>query len=431
MRILVVGGGGREHALCSKMAQSPKEPELFCAPGNAGISKVPRCTVVKARTAKYIFDFVRDNDIDLVVIGPEAPLQEGLADWLREEGIRVFGPNKRAAEIEWSKLFGKLFMDRHGIPTAPWAMVNRRSTARHVTTAFSGPPIVLKADGLAQGKGVYVVNNKTELTDALDDLFVAKRFGTAAETVIVEERLRGLEVTATCITDGTHALMLPDAMDYKKSGEGDTGNNTGGMGAHSPSFVLDDELREYIRVNIMQKAVDGLRMEGREFRGALTAGLMVSSERVVNVLEFNARFNDPECQTLMMRLDEDIVPLLYSVAAGKLSQHVVAAKSAVAVNVVLTSAPYPEQTPVGEEITGLKMADLCNDVTIFHACTAENNGKLVTDGGRVLNVCAMGNTLKGALKKAYHSASLIDWHSKSCRSDIGYRVQDKAGKHGV
>lgn len=422
MKILVVGSGGREHALCAKIAQSPLADAVYCAPGNPGIAHMPRCEVVKAKSAKLIFDFARYNDIDLVVIGSEAPLAEGLADWLREKNIRVFGPNKCAAEIETSKLFGKLFMDRHGIPTAPWAMVNRRSTARRVITGFAGPPIVLKADGFAGGKGVFVANNKSELNDALEALFVDRPFGSASNLVIVEEKMRGLEVTATCITDGNHVLMLPDAMDYKQAEEGDLGPNTGGMGAHSPSFALDDELCEYIRIEIMQKTVYGLRKENRAFRGALTAGLIIDSERKVNVLEFNARFNDPECQTQLLRIDEDVVPILASAAEGKLARDTIATKDIVAANVVLTSAPYPDKAPAGEEITGIAMAERCGDVTIFHAGTAQKQDKLVTSGGRVLNVCASSPTLKDALKKAYGAASLIDWHSKALRSDIGWRV---------
>ncbi|MBI4068132.1 phosphoribosylamine--glycine ligase [Candidatus Kaiserbacteria bacterium] len=433
MKILVVGSGAREHALCAKIAESPLADVVFCAPGNPGIDEVPKCSRVEAHTNKGIRDFARYSNIHLVVIGPERPLAEGLADWLREEKIPVCGPNKCAAEIEWSKLFAKRFMDAHGIPTAPWLAATRTWTAQRASQAFaggpmmhtSGVPIVIKVDGLAQGKGVFIAHTTFELHDALNEIFVAKRFGTAGRVVIVEEKLRGLEVTATCITDGKRVIMLPDSMDYKQAEDGDRGRNTGGMGSHSPSFVLTTEEHEWIRVNIMQKSVDGLRAEGREFRGVLTAGLMVSNERKIDVLEFNARFNDPECQVIMARIDEDIVPFLYGAAIGKFPQGISALKTkqCVVANVVLVSSPYPQEPTIGDEITGVHMAERCTEVSVWHGNTARRtDGKLVTAGGRVLNVCAVGDSLQKAVKKAYQGAALIDWEHKASRSDIGCRV---------
>ncbi len=401
---------------------------------NKSIDEVPKCSSVSACTSKGIFDFSRDNNIHLVVIGPEQPLAEGLADRLRGEKIPVCGPNKRAAEIEWSKFFAKRFMDAHGIPTAPWLAATRTWAVQRASQAFaggpmmhtSGVPIVIKVDGLAQGKGVFVAHTTFELHDAPHEIFVAKRFGTAGRVVIVEEKLRGLEVTATCITDGKRVIMLPDSMDYKQAEDGDRGLNTGGMGAHSPSFVLTAAEQEWVRINVMQKAIDGLCSEGREFRGVLTAGLMVSEERQINVLEFNARFNDPECQILMARIDGDVVPMFYETAVGVLPSHVPAVhtKNCVAANVVLTSAPYPDEPIVGDEITGIQMAESCTDVSVWHGNTARcTDGKLVTAGGRVLTVCAVGDTLQKALKKAYYEAALIDWEHKVYRTDIGFRVQ--------
>lgn len=438
MKILVVGSGAREHALCAKIAESPLADAVFCAPGNPGIDEVSKCSTVQAHTIKGVVDFARYNNIHLVVIGPEQPLADGLADWLREEKIPVCGPNKCAAEIETSKFFAKRFMDAHNIPTAPWLAATTRWAAKRASAAFaegaathhtSGVPIVVKVDGLAQGKGVYVANTTFELCGALNEIFTTKRFGVAGHVVIVECKLSGLEVTATCVTDGKRVVMLPDSMDYKQAEDGDRGRNTGGMGSHSPSFALTEAELEWVRINVMQKAVDGLRSEGREFRGILTAGLMISSERKIDVLEFNARFNDPECQVLMARIDEDIVPLLYRSAIGTLPDRatIVKTKDCVAANVVLVSAPYPGEPVTGDEISGIQMAEACNDVSVWHGNTARRaDGKLVTAGGRALNVCAVGDTLHRALKKAYHATALVDWENKTCRQDIGCRVLDKS-----
>src|SRR3989344_3282140 len=277
MKVLVVGSGAREHALCWKLAQSSKVRELYCAPGNPGIGDIPRITLVDAKTPAGITEFAWYQAVDLVVVGPDHLLEQSLADRLTERKVAVFGPTRRAAKIEWSKVFAKAFMDRHDIPTAPWLAVSRGGTARKAVSALGGgPSVVLKADGLARGKGVFVTNSEDELDAALKTLFVDRSFGTASDVVIVEEKMRGQEVSVTGISDGKRVLVLPDVMDYKQAHDGDRGPNTGGMGAHSPSFILDDEKREYIRTHILQKAVYGLRKEDREFRGALTANPMIT-----------------------------------------------------------------------------------------------------------------------------------------------------------
>ncbi len=424
MNILVVGSGAREHALCKKIVQSPLVQKLYCIPGNVGIAQVAECVLINEENVEAIAQFSLDNAIHLVVVGPEQPLALGLADILeRRGGGAVFGPSSHAAEIESSKSFAKYFMDRHKIPTAPWILATRRGTVRRASRALGGG-VVLKSDGLKRGKGVHVVRNPAEMNAALNTLFPERG---DAQTVLIENYVEGTEVSATCLSDGNNIVMLPDAMDYKQAYEGDTGPNTGGMGAHSPSFVLNDAQREFIRVHIMQKTIDGLAGEGRKFIGALTVNLKINPEGAMIVLEFNARFGDPECQVQLARIDEDIVPLLYGAATKSLAQREIRMNSAVAAAVVLTSTPYPDTPRVGDVIGGLDTVSCAGAQVYFAGAQRNTKGDIIAQGGRVLNVCATGRHLRSALRKAYATAGRITWHNKRVRKDIGWRVLDKYG----
>jgi phosphoribosylamine---glycine ligase len=420
MKVLVVGSGGREHALCWKLRQSPLLAELYCAPGNPGIAEVADLVPIQAEEIHKLADFARDLGIGLTVVGPELPLALGLADELAARGLAVFGPTQAAAEIESSKAFAKQFMTRHGIPTPDFRVVHERAEAEAAAREL-GLPVVLKADGLAAGKGVLIPRDEDELADALDTFFTERRFGTSGDKVIVERCLVGDEVTFMVLSDGSRVLPLAACRDYKRLGDGDTGPNTGGMGAHSPTGVLDKEVAQDVLDRVVRTAIDGLAAEGRPLRGVLYTGLMLTSDGP-QVLEFNARFGDPETQALMMRLDDDLLPVLQSGAAGNFSTSRLQWKHEAAACVVLASAGYPGMPVKGEAIGGLQEAAALEGVQVFHAGTARREGQVVSAGGRVLDACATGVSLRDALKKAYGAATLVDWPSKIFRRDIGRAV---------
>jgi phosphoribosylamine--glycine ligase len=424
MRVLVIGSGGREHALCWKLRQSPLLTELFCAPGNPGIAAVADRVPIAVDDVAQLAEFAGEMKIDLTVVGPELPLTLGLADEFAGRGLAVFGPRRQAAELEGSKVFAKQFMARHDIPTARFAVAHDADEARSAVPEF-GLPVVLKADGLAAGKGVVISRDEEELEQALAIFFTERRFGDAGARVVVEEFLEGEEVSFIALSDGERVLPLASSKDYKRIGEGDTGPNTGGMGAHSPAGVLAAEDAAWVLERVIRRTVDGMEEENRPFVGVLYAGLILTADGP-RVLEFNVRFGDPETQPLLLRLQDDLLPVLSEAAAGQFTAQRLRFRQEVAACVVLASAPYPERPETGEPIVGLEAAADREGVQIFHAGTAEHDGRVVTAGGRVLNVCAAGSGLREALRRAYEAAAEIDWPAKRLRRDIGRRLLESS-----
>ena len=424
MKILVIGGGGREHALCWKIRQSPLVEELYCAPGNPGIEEIADRVPIAPEATLKLADFASEMKIDLTVVGPELPLTLGIADEFRNRQLAVFGPGSRAAELEGSKVFAKEFMERHGVPTARWEVVHGAAEARKLRRRW-GLPLVLKVEGLAAGKGVLICHTKNELEQGLETIFEERRFGASGERVVVEEYLEGEEASFIALADGERVLPFATSKDYKRIGEGDTGPNTGGMGAHSPSAVVSREAGAEILERVLKATVEGMAAEDRPFTGVLYAGLMLTREGP-RVLEFNVRFGDPEAQPLMLRLEDDLVPVLMSGAAGRFETRKLSFRKEAAACIVLASPGYPGKARTGEEIGGLEEAMEVPGVEVFHAGTGFRDGRLVSAGGRVLNVCATGPRLVDALKTAYRGVAKIDWPGKSFRPDIGRRVLERA-----
>ncbi len=436
MRVLVVGGGGREHALCWKLAQSPKLSRLYCAPGNPGIGEIAERVPIAVEEISRLADFAVKKKIDLTVVGPEVPLALGLADELSARGLLVFGPSRLAAELEGSKVFAKLFMARHGIPTARFALAGNADEARAAQATF-GFPVVVKADGLAAGKGVFLPADAAEFEAALSAIFGERRFGNAGDRVVIEEYLPGEEVSFMGLSDGVRVLPLATAKDYKRIGDGDSGPNTGGMGCHSPSGILSAEQATEMVEKVLLPTVAGMAAEGRRFVGVVYAGLMITPKGP-QVLEFNARFGDPEAQVLMMRLQDDLLAVLTSGAEGRFELERLTFRPEAAAAIVLASPGYPDRPTLGEPIRGLDEAGALPGVRIFHAGTAlreaveaEEGPVLVSAGGRVLNVCALGADLSEALDRAYAAVETIDWQGKVWRADIGRRVLSGARFEGA
>ncbi len=419
MNVLLVGSGGREHALAWKIAQSPKLTRLVCAPGNPGIAKVAELRPVAVTDVEGLVALARDIAADLVVVGPEAALDAGLADALQAAGIACFGPTRLAARIESSKAFAKAFAVRHGLPTARFEVFDNPTEAKAALARFSGPYVV-KADGLAAGKGVAIGHHLAQAEDAIDGMLHG-RFGAAGARVVIEEFMAGEEASLFALCDGTRAMLFGGAQDHKRLGDGDVGPNTGGMGAYTPAPLLTPEIVASARERLIEPAVRGLKAEGAEFRGVLYAGLMLTAEGP-KLVEFNARFGDPECQVLMMRLKSDVLPYLYAAATGDLSRLPEPEwRDESVIAVVLAARGYPESPVAGTVIRG---ADARFDphVQVFHAGTALNAaGELVAAGGRVLNLCARGATLQEARDRAYGAIAAIDWPGGFYRRDIGWR----------
>nr|XP_061808122.1 phosphoribosylamine--glycine ligase-like [Nerophis lumbriciformis] len=428
MKVLVIGSGGREHALCWKLRQSPLLEELYCAPGNPGIAQVADIVPIAADEVHQLADFARDMGIGLTVVGPELPLTLGIVDEFVSRGLAIFGPRKLAAELEGSKVFAKEFMRRHGIPTADFEITHDADSTRRAARKL-GFPVVLKADGLAAGKGVLIPKNKKELEQCLVTFFDDRRFGAAGERVVVERFLPGEELSFIAICDGERVLPLATSKDYKRVGEDDQGPNTGGMGAHSPAGVIGHDAASKILDQVMRPVVAGMADENRPFTGFLYAGLMLTGEGPL-VLEFNVRLGDPEAQPLLMRLDDDLLPVLAQAAAGRFETPRLHFRKEAAACVVLASQDYPGKPVKGEPITGLAEAEAQDAVEVFHAGTTAKDGVLVTHGGRVLNVCATGSNLRGALRRAYTAVHEIRWPSKMLRRDIGRRVLKSLGTGG-
>jgi phosphoribosylamine--glycine ligase len=420
MRILVVGSGGREHALCWAIAASPLCDALFCAPGNAGIAAEATCVPIAAMDAPGLVAFCKNERIDFVVVGPEQPLVAGLVDRLEEAGIDAFGPGAAAAALEGSKGFTKDFCARHDIPTAAYRRFTDAAAAR-AYVAERGAPIVVKADGLSAGKGVTIARSIAEAEAAIDEAMLGGRFGAAGAELVVEDFLEGEEASFFALVDGAHALPLAGAQDHKTVGDGDTGPNTGGMGAYSPAPCLTEAIEAEVMARIIRPTVAGMAEDGRKFKGILYAGLMLTRTGP-QLIEYNVRFGDPECQVLMMRLRSDLLPALIAARDGVLDQVDLRWNAETALCVVMAAHGYPGEPLKGTEIRGLAAAGADSAVKIFHAGTRASGGKILADGGRVLGVTALGADPAAAQRLAYAGVDRIDWPEGFCRRDIGWRA---------
>ena len=424
MDILLVGSGGREHALAWKIRQSPLVDRLFCAPGNPGIARVAECRPeVRADDALGLARLARELKVGLVVVGPEVALQAGLADLLNAAGIPCFGPTARAAQLETSKAFSKAFMARHEIPTAHYGVYERIKDARAALKVFK-PPYVIKADGLAAGKGVAISPDRHD-AEAEIERMLAGRFGAAGSRVVIEEFMEGEEGSLFALCDGTRALLFGGAQDHKRAFDGDLGPNTGGMGAYSPAPVFDEDLVMAANRRIVQPTLKAMALEGAPYRGVLYAGLMATADGP-RVVEFNARFGDPECQVLMMRLAVDIVPYLLACARGDVSRLPEPQfRSETVICVVMAAKGYPDSPLEGSIIRGADQ-DFGPHVQVFHAGTArQDDGTLIAAGGRVLNICAAGEDIAEARERAYRAVRMIDWPGGFNRTDIGWRAMER------
>jgi len=423
MKVLVVGSGGREHALCWAIAKSPKCKRLFCAPGNAGISSVAECVDVGAEDVQGIVDFAKREKIDFVVIGPEAPLVAGLADRLRGDGVKAFGPSAAAAEIEGSKGMMKDLCAKYGIPTADYARFDEPDAAKEYIRV-KGAPIVVKADGLAAGKGVILCRNENEAYAAIDHMMIEGMFGDAGGEVVIEEFMVGEEASFFALVDGENSLPLVAAQDHKAVFDGDEGPNTGGMGAYTPAPVVDDAMAQRIMDEIIMPTIDGMAAEGKPYQGVLYAGLMIE-DGGPRLIEYNCRFGDPECQPLMMRLRSDALEMLLASAEGKLDTIELEWADEAALTVVMAAEGYPGPYEKGSEIGGIDDAESSEDVVVFHAGTKADGERITANGGRVLGVTALGKSVKKAQKVAYDAVDKIDWPQGFCRRDIGWRAIDR------
>jgi len=424
MRVLVVGSGGREHTLCWKIGQSPLVDEVFCAPGNGGIARDAICIDIGAEDIRGLARFVKDNGISLTVVGPEAPLVSGIVDAFQSEGLAIFGPQGKAALLEGSKAFAKEVMHSCSIPTARFGLFTDEGQAR----AFirdADYPVVVKADGLAAGKGVLVTSTKEEAYAAVDEVMVKKSFGSAGATVVIEERLSGEEASFIAICDGEHILPLASSQDHKAAFDNDQGPNTGGMGAYSPAPVVDQAVHDAVLERVLYPLVKGLKDRGIVYRGIIYAGLMVNRNGP-QVLEYNVRMGDPETQPLLMRCSSDIVPVLLEVArGGSIRDMKLEWNPGPSVCVVLTSGGYPGSYEKGKIISGLDQAEKLEGVKVFHAGTRQQDGSLVTNGGRVLGVTASGADLKTAIGTAYEAVSRISFDGMHYRKDIGQKALER------
>lgn len=424
MKILVVGSGGREHALCWAIKRSPLCEALYCAPGNPGIAQLAECLPLSVDDVAGIVAEAKARGVDLVVVGPEGPLVAGLADALAAEGIRVFGPSAAAAQLEGSKGFMKDFCARHGIPTAAYARFTEAEAAKAYVRA-KGAPIVVKADGLAAGKGVVVCPNQADALAAIDTIMTERAFGAAGGEVVIEEFLAGEEASFFALCDGATAIAFGAAQDHKRVGDGDTGPNTGGMGAYAPAPVVTPEIVDEVMAKIVLPTVAGMAAEGNPFKGVLFAGLMIGPQGP-RLIEFNVRFGDPECQVLMSRLKSDLVPLLVAAAEGRLAEVAAEWFDAAALVVVMAAKGYPGTPLKGTEIRNLAAADAVPEAVVFHAGTrADAAGRILADGGRVLGVAARGRTVKEARDRAYQAVDRIDWPEGFCRRDIAWRALER------
>ncbi len=421
MKILVVGGGGREHALVWKLSQSNKVDQIFCAPGNAGIASLATCVPIDSDDIFRLLEFARNENIDLTVVGPEDPLVAGIVDIFQEAGLKIFGPNQAAARIEGSKTFCKDLLKKHNIPTGDYASFNNLDDAIEYVYK-KGAPIVIKADGLAAGKGVVVAQSVEEAENAINKIMRRRAFGEAGKEIIIEEFLEGEEASFLVFTDGDIVVPMVTSQDHKPVFDDDQGPNTGGMGAYSPAPVISEGLFRRIMNDIMIPTVKALAAEGCKYRGILYAGLMIK-DGIPRVLEFNARFGDPETQPILMRLKSDLLPILEACITGHLAKTIVEWDERPTVCVAMASGGYPGEYEKGKIISGLNLAARLKDVMVFHAGTARNEGdRIITNGGRVLGVTAIADTIPQAIDKAYNAVSKISWEGAHYRTDIGKKA---------
>ncbi len=442
MKILVIGSGGREHALVWKISQSPLVKEIYCAPGNAGISEIAENVNIESINITGLIEFAIKNSIDLTVVGPELPLTLGIVDEFEKRGLKIFGPSKGAAEIEGSKVFAKYMMKKYKIPTAKYESFNSQKDAKDYIfslqpfgklragsstlspSASSGQAfqaVVIKADGLAAGKGVIICNNIEEAVKAIDSIMVEKVFGSAGNNVIIEEYLKGEEASFMVFSDGEGILHIASAQDHKQIHDGDKGPNTGGMGAYSPAPVITDSISKEIIDTIIRPLISGMKKEGKIYKGILYAGLMIVNGKPF-VLEFNCRFGDPETEPIFVRMKSDIVPVLMSAVEGRLKGKEIQWTDEPSVCVVMAAGGYPDKYEKGKEIRGLDEAKRIENLWVFHAGTSKINDKVVTNGGRVLGVTSLGINIEDAINRAYKGVSLIKWDGAYYRRDIGRKA---------
>lgn len=422
MKILIIGGGGREHALAWKIAQSPKAEKIFVAPGNAGSAHESKCenVAINADDIDGLLHFAQQKKIDLTIVGPEAALVLGVVDKFRVAGLRIFGPTKGAAQLEGSKAFTKDFLARHKIPTAAYGNFTDVATAEAYINKI-GAPLVVKADGLAAGKGVIIAQTTDEALAAVRDMLAGNAFGAAGHRVVVEEFLHGEEASFIVMVDGEHILPLASSQDHKRVGDGDTGPNTGGMGAYSPAPIVTPEIHARVMRDVIEPTVRGMQQEGHVYTGFLYAGLMITPDGKLNVLEYNCRFGDPETQPVMMRLQSDLIELIEAAIDGRLDRVPCQWDTRAAVGVVMAADGYPGSYKKDDVITGLPDT-AAPDCKVFHAGTTIKNSAVVTSGGRVLCVTALGATVSAAQKRAYQTVNKIQWRGVQYRHDIGYRA---------
>jgi phosphoribosylamine--glycine ligase len=421
MKILVVGGGGREHALVWKLSQSNKVDQIFCAPGNAGIAGLATCVPIDSDDIFRLLEFARNEEIDLTIVGPEDPLVAGIVDIFQEAGLKIFGPNQAAAQIEGSKTFCKDLLKKYNIPTGDYASFDNLDDAIEYVYK-KGAPIVVKANGLAAGKGVVVAQSVEEAENAINKIMRRKAFGEAGKEVIIEEFLEGEEASFLVFTDGDIVVPMVTSQDHKPVFDDDKGPNTGGMGAYSPAPVISEGLFRRIMNDIMIPTVKAMAAEGCKYRGILYAGLMIK-DGIPRVLEFNARFGDPETQPILMRLKSDLLPILEACISGHLAKTIVEWDERPTVCVAMASGGYPGEYEKGKVISGLNLAARLKDVMVFHAGTARNDeDRIITNGGRVLGVTAIADTIPEAIERAYNAVSKISWEGAHYRTDIGKKA---------
>jgi len=420
MKVLVIGGGGREHAIAWKLSQSELVDRIYCMPGNAGIAEIAECVDISPGDFSSILDFVKYEWIDLTVVGPEEPLARGIVDAFQKEGRKIVGPAQQAAQLESSKVFAKEFMKRYGIPTAPYRVFTSYLHAEDYIK-LKGAPIVVKADGLAAGKGVFVCKSVDEAIEAVRLIMKDQIFGKAGERVVIEDYLEGEEASFMAFTDGKTIIPMVSSQDHKRVFDNDEGPNTGGMGAYSPAPVVTPEIRRKVLSRILNPLLKGLRSEGIEYRGIIYAGLMIKDNEPY-VLEFNCRFGDPETQPVLMRLKSDLLKVFLSITEQKLHETRLQWRKDASVCVVLASKGYPGKYEKGKVITGLEMLKGRKDIMVFHAGTAFQNGNIVTSGGRVIGVTSLGKDINDAVKRVYSAIELINFEGMHYRKDIAKRA---------
>ena len=414
MRILVVGGGGREHAICWKLSNESNVEKIYCAPGNAGISNVAECVNIGDSDIENLLKFAKENKIDLTIVGPEIPLVAGIVDVFEKEGLKIFGPNKESAQLEGSKAFSKDFMIRHNLPTAKYKEYTNLDEAISEIDSF-GYPVVIKADGLAAGKGVVIPENREDAIDTLKEMMADKKFGKAGDKIVVEEFLTGIETSILAFVDNDSIVPMVSAKDHKKVFEGERGLNTGGMGTFSPSEIYTEELAKEIQERILDKTLEGFKKDNLNYKGILFVGLMITEDGP-KILEYNVRFGDPETQSVLFRLDTDLNKIISAILDNNLKNIEINYSKEEAICVMLTSGGYPENYEKGKVISGLENLD--SDIVVFHSGTKFDNGNIVTNGGRVIGITAKGKTVKEAGEKVYENIKKIDFEGMHYRKDI-------------